>query len=201
MYASAFVLGFHGCDERVGERVLAGQTHLRSSGNVYDWLGHGIYFWENSPKRALQWAEYVAAHPKRFATRIERPFVLGAIIDLGRCLDLTEAGSLEIVKAGYEDMKRGFDAVGAPLPTNDPAGDTDEDLVKRKLDCAVINFVHELRENEHLDPFDSVRGAFFEGRPLYEGARISAKTHIQLCVRNSAAIHGYFRPLTRTDAV
>ena len=198
MYASAFVLGFHGCEARVGERILAGKDRLRPSGNAYDWLGHGIYFWENNPKRALQWAEYVAAHPKLFKTHIRQPFVLGAIIDLGRCLDLTEAESLGIVKAGHADMKRRFEAVGVPLPQNEQAGEDDEDLVKRKLDCAVINFVHELREGERLDPFDSVRGAFFEGRPLYKGARIRAKTHIQLCVRNHDSIRGYFRPVPRT---
>jgi hypothetical protein len=36
--ASAFVLGYHGCDKAVGEKVLANQEHLRSSDNNYDWL-------------------------------------------------------------------------------------------------------------------------------------------------------------------
>jgi hypothetical protein len=44
MYASAFVLGFHGCDEAVGESVLAGRQNLVPSTNPHDWLGHGIYF-------------------------------------------------------------------------------------------------------------------------------------------------------------
>lgn len=52
----SFVLGFHGCDRKVGEAVLAGQ-HLRPSNNDYDWLGQGIYFWENSPHRALSYAK------------------------------------------------------------------------------------------------------------------------------------------------
>ncbi len=39
MYASAFVLGFHGCDESVGEQVLAGREPLAPSSNDYDWLG------------------------------------------------------------------------------------------------------------------------------------------------------------------
>ncbi len=49
------IYGFHGCDRRVGEAVLASHTqHLKSSKNDYDWLGHGIYFWEASPERGLQ---------------------------------------------------------------------------------------------------------------------------------------------------
>lgn len=67
--------------------------------------------------------------------------------------------------------------------------------MKRHLDCAVINYAHEVRRKEKMPGFDSVRGAFFEGKPLYEGARIMEKTHIQLCVRNPDSILGYFRPV------
>ena len=43
----------------------------------------------------------------------------------------------------------------------------------------------------------SVRGAFFEGKALYAGAKIMAKTHIQVCVRQFSSIHGCFRPIAR----
>ena len=45
----SFALGFHGCDESVADAVLAGNQQLFPSRNKYDWLGEGIYFWENSP--------------------------------------------------------------------------------------------------------------------------------------------------------
>ena len=32
-------------------------ANLNSSENDYDWLGSGIYFWEEGPKRALEWAQ------------------------------------------------------------------------------------------------------------------------------------------------
>lgn len=198
MYASAFVLGFHGCDESVGERVLAGKDQLRPSENAYDWLGHGIYFWENSPGRAIEWAKFVRDNPSLFKTKIQTPFVVGAVVEFRACLDLTEAESLEIVRAGYEDMKGVFDAVGSDvleMPRNEAGGRGDEDLVKRKLDCAVINWVHAMRAERGLSAFDCVRGAFQEGSALYEGAGIRAKTHIQLCVRSRASIRGYFRPI------
>jgi hypothetical protein len=50
------VLGFHGCDSTVFERVLYGHEDLEISHNSYDWLGSGIYFWENSFQRAYDWA-------------------------------------------------------------------------------------------------------------------------------------------------
>ena len=51
------VLGFHGCDEEVAEAVINDQKSLLKSENSYDWLGHGVYFWENNPRRALEFAE------------------------------------------------------------------------------------------------------------------------------------------------
>ena len=52
----SFILGYHGCDRSVAEAIFSGSSaHLISSQNKYDWLGHGIYFWENSPQRALNY--------------------------------------------------------------------------------------------------------------------------------------------------
>lgn len=194
MYASAFVLGFHGCDETVGEAVLAGRHHLEPSTNAHDWLGHGIYFWENSPERARHWAEFLARHSSRSRRPILNPFVVGAIIDLGLCLDLTEASSLNAVRIAHRELSETFRSVNLPLPSNEPGHSSDENLIKRNLDCAVINYLHDAREGQGETPYDSVRGAFFEGKPLYEGAGITEKTHLQICVRRPRQIRGYFRP-------
>ena len=37
-----FVLGFHGCDLSVYEKVLVGEITLKQSNNDYDWFG--VYF-------------------------------------------------------------------------------------------------------------------------------------------------------------
>lgn len=47
------VLGYHGCDQSVADRVLAGEDMLKKSEKHYDWLGSGIYFWEHGPERAM----------------------------------------------------------------------------------------------------------------------------------------------------
>ena len=51
---SNLVIGFHGCDQSVVEKVIAGKTELLASTNDYDWLGSGIYFWESNEERAWQ---------------------------------------------------------------------------------------------------------------------------------------------------
>jgi hypothetical protein len=93
MYKSLpyFVFGFHGCDRDVAERILSSSSeHLKLSKNDYDWLGNGIYFWENNPERALQYALQLKKNPARGKAKIKNEAVVGAIIDLGNCFNLLE---------------------------------------------------------------------------------------------------------------
>ena len=78
---TSFVLGYHGCSAEVGERCLMGEP-LVGSDQEYDWLGPGIYFWESDPLRAWEWAD-----EKVDRSKFESAFVVGAVIDLGNCLD------------------------------------------------------------------------------------------------------------------
>lgn len=100
----SFVLGFHGCDESVAQQVLSGTTKLRPSKNSYDWLGSGIYFWENSPERALEYANLIMAHPGRCKEIISTPAVLGAVITTGHCLNLLDFKSLQHIKQVHDDI-------------------------------------------------------------------------------------------------
>ena len=192
MYHSipSLVLGFHGCDREVGESVLSGKTDLKPSRNDYDWLGHGIYFWEHNPRRALEFAEELKQFdPKK---KIKEPFVIGAVIDLGRCLDLLDSKAIGIVKSGYESVKNAYERLQAPLPQNKPLRGS-KDLILRRLDCASVEAAHQIMQEAKEPSYDNVRGTFVEGDPLYENSGFYAKTHIQLCVRNARCIKGYFR--------
>ena len=194
------VLGYHGCDRAVGERILSGRDHVRASSNDYDWLGYGAYFWENSPQRALEWAEFQRDHPDYAQTQITTPSVIGAIIQPIWTLDLTDAGCLRMLRNAYDDMSESIADSHSDLPVNEMGHPNDPDFVKRRLDCAVINYLHAMRSVTRRKPFDCVRSAFFEGRPLYPGAGITAKAHIQWCVRDPARnICGYFVPLPRRE--
>ena len=197
MYTSpdALILAFHGCDRGVGERILRGETsHLNRSENAYDWLGYGIYFWENNPERALEFAIELRKHPRPGKPVINEPFVIGAVIDPGHCLNLLESESLQIVYNSYLELRRICSVGGVNLPTNKPDKKTGE-LLRRELDCAVIETIHKLNT---ATQFDTVRGVFEEGAPLYPGAGFRAKTHVQLCVRNEAKIKGYLRLLSNS---
>jgi hypothetical protein len=50
------ITGFHSCDKEVGLKILNGQDRLIASDNEWDWLGPGVYFWEQNPGRALEYA-------------------------------------------------------------------------------------------------------------------------------------------------
>jgi len=42
---AGLILGFHGCDEAIRDKVVSEKGFLLSeSRNDYDWLGNGVYF-------------------------------------------------------------------------------------------------------------------------------------------------------------
>ncbi len=192
-----FIIGFHGCDQSLVDKVVGGQQQLISSSNDYDMLGHGIYFWENDPERALEYAQLLHEYPGRGKSEIVKPAVLGAVIDLGHCLNLMESSALQLVRSAFDMLQDTLLSNGEPLPRNVPSRSGGNDLLLRRLDCAVIELFH--KQNPERS-FDSIRGLFFEGEDLYPNAGFKTKNHIQVCVRNPNCIKGYFIPRTRDSA-
>lgn len=180
----AYVYGFHGCKKSVYTDVLTNNHSLQESKNEYDWLGNGIYFWENSYQRAVEWAKI--KYEKDWA-------VLGAFIDLGYCLDTTDYSNAGIFQAGYELLKFRIESIGQKMPLN-KKGRNSNDILVRNLDCAVIQEIHEYNKNNGLKQYDSVRGIFEEGNEIYPGAGFREKTHVQICIKNPNCIKGYFAP-------
>jgi len=174
MYKSypLFVFGFHGCDRSVAEKVLAGEAELQPSDNGYDWLGTGIYFWENAPERALEWA----CNQKK-----KDPYVVGAVIQLSTCLNLMDKGSASALNDAYQRIQK----IDTVLPENKGK--------RHNLDMLVINTATRFVEEEGRS-FDAVRGAFIEGKEIFPNSTIRSDTHIQLCVRKPECILAYFRP-------
>ena len=187
---SSFVLGFHGCDRSVGEAVLNGEIpHLEFSRNDYDWLGEGVYFWESSPARALDFARERAQGGRNSRGTIYEPFIVGVVINLGHCFITTEMGALTRLANAYQSLVKYTQAQNIPLPTN---GQT---LRARRLDCATFNLMHLLIEESGQTPYDSVRAAFWEGGALYPNAGFQSADHTQICAANLDCVLGYFRPL------
>lgn len=141
MYKKAIgrvVYGFHGCDLATKEAILKNGEQFKASVNKYDWLGSGIYFWENDPQRAMEFAQSVVEDHRQSKGVIEKPAVIGAVIDLGNCLDLSVRENIELLIAAnkvYLNIVGGeenaFKNRGA-LP----------DMKGRFRDCAVINLLY-----------------------------------------------------------
>lgn len=171
---SRIVFGFHGTDPAVAERLVRGELSVadwRPSTNEYDWLGHGIYFWEFAPDRARGWAG--------------KGGVVGAIIRLGECLDLTDVTYSELLADAYIGLRTRQRRWRKGLPENRGK--------RHDLDCAVINYLTK-QAAESGRRFQTVRAAFLEGEPVFPGSAILRETHIQIAVRDPSCILGVFRP-------
>lgn len=159
-YQPFTVVGFHSCDRKVGLKVLNGDEDLLPSQNSWDWLSAGIYFWEQNPLRALEYAEENARRK--------------------------QSGSLQILSQAHKGLSQLIRESGGKMPVNKKDN--------RALDCAVIQFIHKSNIEEGKESYDTVRCAFPEGDEAYEGASITSRLHIQVCVKNTNLIKGLFLP-------
>ncbi len=115
------------------------------------------------------------------------------MINLGFCLDLLDFENLSFLKEAYELLRFTCLDLSQPMPVNKKGGSA-KDLLLRELDCAVIETLHQFREEKNMQPFDSARGVFWEGNEIYENAGFKEKDHIQVCIRNPNCIKGFFLP-------
>jgi len=202
------IIGFHGCDKSRQQQLLADSSSIPISEDPFDWLGHGMYFWENNADRALEWAQ-----TKQKKGSLKEAAVLGAVIDLGHCCDLLDSAFIKMVATYYSLMELELKEVGKALPVNrDIKSDVHGDKLLRDLDCATIEFMHKQIRTQYKKDiskknysaykmFDSVRGVFPEGGPAYSGSGFSAKSHIQICIRNANCIKGFFQKREEMDFI
>ena len=121
--------------------------------------------------------------------------MIGAIIDLGNCFDLLVRENLEVLAETHSAYVASQVAAKLPIPENrDSPKGASQNKVMRFLDCAVINYLHDSMAARGIDPFDSVRGLFVEGKPVYPGAEIFSLTHAQIAILNEKCIKGVFLP-------
>lgn len=186
------VVAYHGTSRDLGEAILLGKAELQARHKTWHWLGQGIYFWEHGPSRAYEWAR---AH-------CPDPYVLGAYINLGRCLDLTDTSGTRILAGAFEVVRSMHERLQKPLPTNLAGrGAVPGERLLRPLDCAVIDAATKVEDARvgmdpaALGPFQTVRGVFEEGAEAFPGACVRERTHVQIAVRDGACVLGYFRPV------
>jgi len=73
------VYGYHGTSIERAASIM--EEGYRISRNDYDWLGDGVYFWQDAPQRAWEWA--TQHHQSQAA-------VVGSLIQLNDCIDLLD---------------------------------------------------------------------------------------------------------------
>lgn len=135
------VLAFHGCDISVFDSIVRQGESMHISTNEYDWLGNGMYFWEQDLERAWKWAEDAA---RKANGNVKTPAVIGAVIDRGYCLNFLDNRTPRILKQQYEMFRLKMELRNKQMPVNrDIRNDTDKLL--RYLDCAVIEDLHDGR--------------------------------------------------------
>ena len=87
------VTGFHGTTRKSANDIL--QNGFQTSKNPYDWLGDGVYFFQDGLERAWEWA--IEHHGEEAA-------VLGAEILLVDCLDMLDTGWTRIMTQVYNQF-------------------------------------------------------------------------------------------------
>ncbi|MFA5207042.1 MAG: hypothetical protein WC708_21800 [Lentisphaeria bacterium] len=182
------IIGYHGCDKTTAERVLTGVDDLSPGKHEYDWLGKGVYFWEDSEARAWEWADEL-----KVKGLVKSPAVIGAIIKPGNCLNLVDPQAAAIVSRAHDHYLRTCKENNIPAKEN--AGPK---LFARYLDYAVFNTLHGLLEADKAPPYDTIRAFFTEGEPIYATSGLRTLDHVQIVVRNPKnSILGYFKPRQR----
>ncbi len=200
------IIGFHGCERRVRDELLMNPNNYKISQKPFDWLGHGLYFWENNYDRAMEWA-----NEKKVRGSIKEPAVVGAVLSLGYCCDFLDKRYIKLLAYYFSIMRSRYELLGETLPKNkDLQHDIHKDRILRHLDCAAIEFMHanifDHVKKDHFEHgyseykiFDSTRGVFTEGGPAFDGAGLFEKSHIQICIRNPNCVQGFFMPREEID--
>jgi hypothetical protein len=169
------IIGYHGTHRKAATSLVNGAAFAASE-NDDDWLGHGIYFWEYAPQQAWSWAR------RRYGER--HAAVIGAMIRLGRCLDLLDPANVGLLKEAHAGLESDLKSAGLKPPRNANT--------HKYLDCAVFRHLyHELDELGYV--FQSCRAVFVpmeRGKipRLWERSGVLAAGHIQVCVREAANI-------------
>jgi hypothetical protein len=161
------MLGFHGTSADVGRQIINEQRMIPST-HEYEWLGHGVYFWEDDPVRAWKWAQ--DRFPGKDLT------VVKARILRGTCLITANSAHGVLIKKAEAFLVDREAQEGRLLPLNRGS--------RSDRDCAVLNFLYENLDTQ----IDTVRAPFHEGRARYDSSRFQEKDHVQVCVRNPKCI-------------
>ena len=161
------IVGFHATTPEKARAILSTKKYT-SSMSEFNWLGKGVYFWENDLQRAIEWGcnLYTPANTA----------VIKQTLKLGRCLDLTQRKWLECLKKTYLEVVKEFEKKGEKTPVN------------RGSDRQLNSLLLERAKASYGSNFDTVRCAFSDGDEIGKGSGIFLRSHIQVVVLNEEVL-------------
>lgn len=160
----AIIKAYHagGTDEI--EKFLLGSLYIKQSYNDNNWLGNGLYFWENDSRRAENWQ-----------IQKGKGSILECEIDTGDLLNLLEDN----------DEAAGFFANARSLSDRHRATHSNNKATQRfALDCKIFNVL----KADFQTRFAGVRMAFYLGESASENGNLYTDQHIQVCLWDLSVI-------------
>lgn len=164
------VYGYHGTSQTAAALIVHG-TFLPSN-NRYDWLGDGIYFWEEAPERAWEWARQVYG---------DDAAVVASRLLLDSCMDLAERHWQEFLAEVYRSFAHERKQRGRAVPRQRPNSGS------HPLDRVIINRAVVTLAQQGI-VIRVVRSPFREGKRLYPWSALYSHQHVQIAVRDTALI-------------
>ncbi len=141
------------------------------SRNEYDWLGDGVYFFQDAPNRAREWAT------RRHGSD---GVVIRSVILIDDCMDLLDIQWNDLLDEAYTSLVAVSVRFGAALPRQTPGA--------HRLDRAVVNYAVRFAADRRSMVVRAVRGVFGEGAPVFPGSAILNRAHVQIAVRDTSLI-------------
>ncbi|WP_309733732.1 hypothetical protein [Chamaesiphon sp. OTE_75_metabat_556] len=165
------VSGYHGTSQTKATSIL--KNGFLTSDNDYDWLGTGIYFFQDAPMRAKQWA--IEQHS-------QEPAVICARIQLDNCIDLFDIKWFPILKNIYNLFDDQYRDTNKPLPKQNPVRSK-----AHRLDCAFFNYASQFLSRQG-QIVTSTRAVFVEGECIFPDSAIFDLAHAQIAVKDPVVI-------------
>lgn len=176
------VVGFHGTTVPAAIKIL--ESGFKMGERDWDWLGAGIYFWQDAPHRAIEWAQLRATGKiGGKAVQDSSVAIVEADLALEGCLDLLDNDWNEVIRSSTGEFLKQL----TPTQRNDfknmqPRG-------CNRLDCAFFNyFVASWQDSRPDEPIRSVRAAVAEGNPILTDSPIRYESHVQIAIRDLSLI-------------
>lgn len=166
------VYGYHSTSMAAAIEII--KSGFKPSNNDYDWLGAGVYFWQDAPIRAKQWAQSV--YP-------QQPAVIKSLIRLDNCIDLLDVGWFPDIRALYNIFVNNYRSENLPLPIQNPGRSK-----AHRLDRTFFDYAVEAINLSSARKVETIRSVFVEGENIYPSSAIYDLAHVQIAVRNTACI-------------